>query len=344
MPDPIISLLAGLLILGIVLILFRPEQGLVSRWQRMRRMSLRVLSEDALKHIHSMESNHKPPTVESVAGALQISVNQAADLLTEMERRELVTWQSGRSFLTPEGSAYALQIIRSHRLWERYLAEETGYHEAEWHDLAERFEHLSSPEAVNLMASRLGHPRYDPHGDPIPTSDGQLVVQANKPLTVLELDHLARIIHIEDEPETVYAQLVAEGLYPGMLVRVMEKSPQRIRFWANGDEHILAPIVAANISIQPIIEVEPEFSADYEPLSSLKPGQLARVKELSPRIRGAERRRLMDLGLLPGTQIEAALVSPSGDPTAYRVRGALIALRKEQADLIDIIRNMEMVK
>ncbi|RME45954.1 MAG: ferrous iron transport protein A [Caldilineae bacterium] len=57
--------------------------------------------------------------------------------------------------------------------------------------------------------------------------------------------------------------------------------------------------------------------------------------------RGAERRRLMDLGILPGTLIRAEMVSPSGDPTAYRIRGALIALRKEQADRIYITRATE---
>jgi DtxR family Mn-dependent transcriptional regulator len=194
------------------------------------------------------------------------------------------------------------------------------------------------------MAARLGHPRYDPHGDPIPTTDGQLVVKGDKPLPAIELDQAARIIQLEDEPEAVYAQLVAEGLYPGMLVRVTEKSPQRIRFWANGDEHVLAPIVAANIAVQPLPEEEQQPVVEYEHLSSLKPGQQAQVKALSPRIRGAERRRMMDLGLLPGTQIESIMVSPGGDPTAYRVRGALIALRKQQADLIDISRSMEMVK
>lgn len=344
MPDPIIALLAGIFSLGIIFILFRPKRGLVSRWQRLRQLSVRVLSEDALKHIHNMELKHQPPTLESVAGALQIGVDQAADLLADMERRELVAWQSGRTHLTSDGRAYALQIIRSHRLWERYLAEETGYHEADWHNLAERYEHTLSPETVNELAARLGHPRFDPHGDPIPTSEGQLVMQGDQPLTALELNRPARILHMEDEPDTVYAQLIAEGLYPGMLVQVTEKSHQRIRFWANGDEHLLAPIVAANISVQPLPEEELGPENIYEPLSGLKPGEQAQVKALSPRIRGAERRRMMDLGILPDTRVEAVMVSPSGDPTAYRVRGALIALRKEQADLIDITRSMEMVK
>jgi len=344
MPDPIAALVAGIFLIVVVFVLFRPERGLVTRWQRMRQISLRVLSEDALKHIHSMELKNQPPTLESIAGALQIRADQAADLLADMEQQELVTWQNGRSHLTPAGRAYALQIIRSHRLWERYLAEETGYHEAEWHDLAERYEHTSSPEDVNEMSARLGHPRFDPHGDPIPTTDGQLVVRGDKPLTALGLDQAARMVHIEDEPEAVYAQIVAEGLYPGIVVRVTEKSPQRIRFWANGDEHVLAPIVAANISVQPLPEEELQPAVEYEHLSGLKPGQQAQVKALSPRIRGAERRRMLDLGLLPGAQIEATMVSPSGDPTAYRIRGALIALRKDQADLIDITRNLEIVK
>ncbi|MCB0153338.1 MAG: ferrous iron transport protein A [Anaerolineae bacterium] len=57
--------------------------------------------------------------------------------------------------------------------------------------------------------------------------------------------------------------------------------------------------------------------------------------------RGAERRRFMDLGILPGTVITAEMISPSGDPTAYRVRGAVIGLRREQANLIQITRNVE---
>jgi Fe2+ transport system protein FeoA len=71
-------------------------------------------------------------------------------------------------------------------------------------------------------------------------------------------------------------------------------------------------------------------------LNQLGVGQQARVLQLMPRLRGAERRRLMDLGMLPGTTVEADLSSPLGDPVAYRVRDALIALRSEQARNIKI--------
>jgi len=148
----------------------------------------------------------------------------------------------------------------------------------------------------------------------------------------------------------VYAQLVAEGLYPGQTVRLIEVSPQRVRFWANGDprsvaagagEHVLAPIVADNISVAPIRSEAVAAEPAGESLHALKPGEKAAVVRISPRCRGSERRRLMDLGLLPGTIVEAELVSPGGDPTAYRVRGAVVALRKEQAQFIHIARTTE---
>ena len=75
-----------------------------------------------------------------------------------------------------------------------------------------------------------------------------------------------------------------------------------------------------------------------ERLSVLKLGDVGRVVEISPRCVGAARRRFLDLGILPGTLIRAEMVSPGGDPTAYRIRGALIGLRQEQADLIGIAR------
>ena len=72
-------------------------------------------------------------------------------------------------------------------------------------------------------------------------------------------------------------------------------------------------------------------------LNHLKPGQQGTVINLVARCQGAERRRFMDLGIVSGTIIKAEMTSPSGDPTAYRIRGALIALRREQAQMINVI-------
>ena len=334
MPDPLIALSVAFFVIAILMILFWPRQGVVPRWKQARAATERVLTEDALKHLYFCEVNNERVTIQSTAGRLQISENKAADLLESMQARDLVELSGGELRLTPAGHEYALHIIRAHRLWERYLADETSYSATQWHDQAEQVEHELTQAEIDQLAAQLGNPAYDPHGDPIPTADGWVVSQQELPLTIMEKGQVARIIHLEDEPETVYAQLVAEGLYPGMEVHVLEVSPRRVRFWADGDEHVLAPIVAANISVQPLpkeIPMEPGWT-----LADLKPGEKGKVTSLSPRCRGAERRRLLDLGIVPGTIIEAEMVSPSGDPTAYLVRDTLIALRKEQAELINI--------
>jgi DtxR family Mn-dependent transcriptional regulator len=136
----------------------------------------------------------------------------------------------------------------------------------------------------------------------------------------------------------VYAQLVALGLHPGLQVRLTEVSPRRVCLLAQGAEHVLAPLVAANVSVTPLAPVARAEAPAGEPLSALRPGDEARVLAISWRCRGPERRRLMDLGVLPGTRIRAEMKSPTGDPTAYRVRDALIALRAEQAELIRVER------
>jgi DtxR family Mn-dependent transcriptional regulator len=298
----------------------------------------RILSEDALKHIYKWQAQRRRPTVQSIAGALQTSLDEAATLLDKMTAHRLLEMKGDEFHLTPAGEEHALQIIRAHRLWERYLADETGFPEAEWHGQAERQEHLLSPVETEALSARLGHPIHDPHGDPIPTASGAFVPHGGQPLTRLAPGAAARIVHIEDEPPVVYAQLVAEGLHPGVEIWVVEVTPQRIRFLADGEERILAPLLANNVSVTPLPRAEQAHIPASDRLADLRPGQSGQVVSISPACRGLERRRFMDLGILPGTIIKAEMISPSGDPTAYRIRGALIGLRKEQAGLINIRR------
>lgn len=337
MPDPLISLSVAAVVTAIIFYFFWPDKGPFWRWQRSRMMSERVLREDALKHIQNCDIHDEQPSLKSLAGALNVSTNQAAEVLADIESHELIEVQGPEFRLTPAGRDYAMRIIRAHRIYERYLADQTGYEESEWHTRAHQFEHQLSPEEVEDLATQLGHPTHDPHGDPIPMADGTVVYPEGRMiLNQLDLNIPARIVHLEDEPEAIYAQLIAEGLHVGQEVRLMESSPQRIRFWAGGDEHVLAPILASNIAVMAVTEEPQEDELPGQPLATLKPGQEARVLALSPRIRGVERRRLMDLGLLPGTTIRVEMESAGGNPVAYRIRGALIALRKNQAQLISV--------
>jgi len=341
MPDPLLFLIIAAAFTAIGLYIFWPDRGPFWRWKRTREMTERVLIEDALKHIQDCEIESQHPSLKSLAGTLNVSTNQAAEVVANLEAHNLIEMQGPDFRLTPDGRDYALRIIRAHRIYERYLADQTGFEESEWHTRANHLEHQLSPAEVEQLAYQLGNPTHDPHGDPIPMADGTLVYPEDRAaLTQLPLNTPVRIVHMEDEPEAVYAQLVAEGLHVGQEVRLLETSPQRVRFWAGGDEHILAPILAANIAVVPITESPEVEEFSGEPLTNLKPGQGAQVVALSPRIRGAERRRLMDLGFLPGTTIEVEMESAGGDPIGYRVRGAVIALRKSQAQLISVCPDM----
>jgi DtxR family Mn-dependent transcriptional regulator len=300
----------------------------------------RILTEDVLKHIYKCELNGRRPTIESIAGVLHITRGEVSLLVDKMTQRNLILLTAHEFSLTPDGQNYALQIIRAHRLWERYLADETSFNEQEWHTQADQREHHLTPDEVEALSARLGHPTHDPHGDPIPTASGDFVPHGGVPLTMLENGSVARIVHLEDEPPMVYAQLVAEGLYPEMEIQLTETSAYRLRFRADGLEHVLAPVVARNISVIPFSAAEAIAQTRHEKLSALKIGEKGRVISLSPACRGAERRRFMDLGILPGTIISAEMISPSGDPTAYLIRRSLIGLRKEQADTINITRDL----
>lgn len=337
MIDPAIALLIALLLGSIAALIWWPGKGLIARWRRARHMTTQVLREDVLKHIHKLEMKSRRVTLDSIAGAIGLSRNATAVLLHEMQQKQLVTLEGDTIRLTPNGRDIALHIIRAHRLWEHYLAEETGYTAAEWHTRAEEQEHALSPEALDQLATRLGNPSHDPHGDPIPTGRGALVPHGGIALTQLPVDARARIVHLEDEPDVVYAQLVAEGLYPGQTLRLTERTAGRVRFWAGGDEHTLAPLVAANIAVLPLEDPAQNGSMQPTPrLSELPLGSTAVVRGIARQCRGAERRRLLDLGIVPGTAVRAELRSPGGEPTAYLVRGTLIALRSEQAELIEL--------
>ncbi len=338
MAASLVGLIVGLAVALLIIGLFWPTWGLVSRWRRATHTAERVRVEDTLKHLYESEINGVVPSMQSVAGAAQLSSDEAADVLQNLQRRRLIEVEREGIRLTESGREMGLNVLRAHRLWESYLAEQTGFPEAEWHGRAHNLEHGLSAEDVHALSARLQHPTHDPHGDPIPTAQGEFSGQRGVPLTTAPVGRPLRVLHMEDEPKAVYAQLVAVGLHPGMAIRLVEASPQRVRLLAGGSEHVLAALVAASVSVEPRPDERRAEASVGEPLSALRPGEDGRVLAISRRCRGAERRRLLDLGVLPGTIIRAEMRSPNGDPTAYRVRDALIALRAEQAELIRIKR------
>lgn len=335
MMNPLHALVAGTILLAAVGLLFWPRLGLFALLRRGRRLPEREVIENALKHLYDCEYKEVPATAHSLAGALEMSGDRAMSLLARLEALGLMTIDRDRLCLSAEGRSYALRVIRIHRLWERYLADETGLAETEWHSVAEAKEHSTSTREADALAARMGHPHVDPHGDPIPTAEGELPVPRGVSLSMLREGEVAEIVHIEDEPRTVYAQLAALGLHPGMQVTVTETEPSRLRFTAGGAECVLAPSFAAGVTVQRLHAGESR-EGPLRVLADVKQGEEAVVEGISRALRGQARRRLLDLGLVPGTAIRAELVSFGKDPRAYLVRGTLVALRRSQAEQIFI--------
>jgi len=320
---------------AVVLGVVWPRRGLLALVRRMLRQTERVQLEDALKCMHHADYAGRPCTVEVLAGVLEVSRSRALGLASRLEARGLARTVHDELELTEAGEAYAGRIVRTHRLWERYLADRTGVDPSAWHEEAERREHDLTRSETERLAARLGHPVYDPHGDPIPTKDGEIPRLDGVPLTQLEEGDVGVIVHIEDEPQEVYDRLLAEELTPRMHVVVRSTGPGGVEFEAGGRRHELDRLVAANVTVVPVA-LPAEADTGGRTLVDLEPGEVARVVGLTPTCRGPQRRRLLDLGIVPGTGIRAELRSTSGDPVAYRVRGALIALRREQASWVRV--------
>ncbi len=308
-----------------------PGVGFLAQARRRREIRGRVRLEDALTHIPAWQQRAQNATPESLAGALNLPQRRVLRLITRMEQRSLVQSVGGALRLTAEGERWAVHVVRAHRLWERYLSDDAGMPISRLHQLAEKAEHGLTVETLDELDAHLGHPRHDPHGDPIPGADGSLAPLQGISLADWPSAEAARIVHIEDEPDVIFQQILAAGLRPGITVRILEKHPDRLVISDGRDEHRLAPVVAANIQVA-AAEIETRRPGNSKRLSELREGEAAEVVELDAHCRGFSRRRLLDLGLTPNARVEVALENTFGDPRAYRVRGSMIALRRQQTD------------
>lgn len=330
-----VMVVVGLATLAVIL---WPRLGVAARLRRAADVTERIRVEDAVKHLFTSEAARRMSSVESLAGAIGISRGQVVEIIRHLERLGLARLAAEDIVLTGEGRAYALRIVRTHRIWERYLADRTGVDPAQWHAQAERHEHGLAPEEVDRLAASMGDPLYDPHGDPIPTALGVMPPVRGVPLVSLDPGASAWVVHVEDEPEEVYRTIRAAGIDVGSRLTVERVDALAVQLLVEGQPVTLDGIAARNLTVEPLAVGEVDA---IERLDVLQPGEEGVVVRLAGQVQGPQRRRMLDLGIVPGTVIRAELSSASGDPVAYRIRGAVIALRRVQAQAILIRRRAQ---
>lgn len=318
----------------VAIVIWFPGYGLLARWHSREKIYLRKILEDALKLIFNFQQEGQLPDKFRLAVELKLDLPAVQALISRLEAQQLVQVQHHKLTLTSEGVRWALQVIRAHRLWERYLADEACMPLEKIHTAAHQREHYMTVAEVNRLDADLGHPIFDPHGDPIPNEAGVLRdIKIRVPLVKMKSGQRGRIAHLEDEPPLAYAQLLAEDLYVGQMIIVEENNQSRILLRNREGEHALALAIAENVFVDlEVPEEEPDLTVIS--LGCLAPRTGAEIVGIDDRCQGFTRRRFLDLGLTPGTFIFSELENAFKDPRAYRVRGSLIALRREQASLI----------
>lgn len=331
--NPIIALAVFFALSILAYLLFRPNKGWFWLIRNNSVSNDKIVVEDVLKLLYHNENADKHLNINDIIRTLKYNDKIILECINKMSDHELISIQGDSVKLTKSGSDYALRIVRAHRLWEKFLAEKTGFKESEWHERAERMEHELSKVDADILSSQLGNPQFDPHGDPIPTNTGKIAKIKGIPVSELPIGTIGRIVHIKDKPEIIYKQILAENIHIGSVIRIMEKTPARIEFHSEGEAFVLAPIMAGNITVS-VLEKDVVFEENLARLSILKENETAKIIGISKEIRGDSRRRLLDLGFVKGAEVKIDLLNPLGDPKAFLIKGTSIALRHNQASKI----------
>lgn len=295
----------------------------------------KILNEDILKSIYNHQYQNSVCNIDSLSVKLNKTNQQIQSSLNQLVNSKHVEYDVKEIRLTDSGKNYALKIIRFHRLYEKYLADKTNINEKIWHQLAEEVEHEFTVEQAEELAAQIGNPVFDPHGDPIPTSKGELPEIKSIPITDLKSGEISVVVHLEDEPKQIYDSIVSKGIYKGIQIKYLGIYNNEVVFYANEKLLTINFQEAQNITVG-IPKLEKIHLGEFKKLSSLAIGQRGKIIGIAKSLRGQQRRRLMDLGIVPGTEIEAELESIGGDPIAYKIRETTIALRKIQTDKIYI--------
>lgn len=160
-----------------------------------------------------------------LASKLEISNAAVTDMLRKLSRDGLVDYQKYKSIkLTAEGESYAKSMLRRHRIWEVFLYQTLGMPWDKIHDEAEKLEHSSSNDLINLLEEFLNYPEVDPHGYPIPDKNGR-IKKSKSVIAVTELkkNDSAIVIRVNDGVKNLLSYLTKIGITLGKKIVVQDK-------------------------------------------------------------------------------------------------------------------------
>ena len=179
--------------------------------------------ENYVKAIFKISEAHDggPATTGRLAEAMGVSPGTVTSMLKTLDESGLATYTPYEGVrLTQSGRALALRILRRHRLLECFLCQSLGLQWDEVHEDAERMEHMVSDRLIERIDDYLDHPKYDPHGDPIPAADGTVAPRQAKPLGACAAGTRFRLVQVTDQSPEFLRYLTRSGLSLGMTASV----------------------------------------------------------------------------------------------------------------------------
>jgi DtxR family Mn-dependent transcriptional regulator len=162
----------------------------------------------------------------AIAEMIESKASSVTDMVKKLAEKELVIYQKYQGVtLTKKGLQAAKMIVRKHRLWEVFLVEKLAFTWDEVHDVAEELEHIHSEKLINRLEEFLGFPKEDPHGDPIPDRNGQIIKVEKQLLSEIELQTKVICLGVKDSSPIFLQYLDKHQISLGSIIEVVSKEP-----------------------------------------------------------------------------------------------------------------------
>ena len=171
-------------------------------------MNFTVSEENYIKSIYHLQQETGIVNTNSLASEMQTRPASVTDMLKKLKTKKILQYKRYKGFkLNDTGKKVALGVVRKHRLWEYFLVDKLGFEWDKVHPIAEELEHISSDELIKRLERFLGNPSFDPHGDPIPDSNGKIPVIKQVSLSALQVNKHVTVSSVSGQTQQMLEML-----------------------------------------------------------------------------------------------------------------------------------------
>jgi len=311
-----------------------------------------------------LSTDNQPVPLSKLAEELDISPVSVNEMCRKLQENGWINYQPYKgASLTPEGLEKACYILRRHDLWEVFLVEKLGFDVSEAHDIACQLEHVPSSALVDRLDAFLDYPNLNPSGFTIPGSSSHKTMDISTSLDSLTAGQTAQVVKHELD-ENAMAYLDKSGFHTGLHIKVLAESAEGMLLQLRGrDIFSLSKELSKKVfvvktesqnddtqklstnNIITLVKETPKMlkqqtknvernSVQRKTLNELRVGQSGIVVKVGAK--GQIRQRMMDMGLVPGSEIKVIRIAPLGDPVEFSIKGYNLSLRKSEAGEIEV--------